>query len=99
MILEWPVFTRRAGPSIVSIRFCLSLTLPTMLILNCGGDIREVQIHCSLPAKNSDGPSVQRTRQPIWSLAFVEDVLIREGSIPDCRLHFSLYDQPIYVLL
>ncbi|VDM85633.1 unnamed protein product, partial [Strongylus vulgaris] len=52
-----------------------------MLVLNCGG--HEVQIHYSLPAENSAGPSVPRTRQPIWSVASLEDVLLREGSIPE----------------
>ncbi|VDM65372.1 unnamed protein product [Strongylus vulgaris] len=52
------------------------------LVFNCG-DVREVQIHYSLPAENSAGPSAQRTRQPIWSVASPEDVLLREESIPD----------------
>ncbi|VDM76023.1 unnamed protein product [Strongylus vulgaris] len=65
-----------------------------MLVLNCGGDVREVQVHYSLPAENSAGPSAQRTCQPIWSVAFLEDVWLREDSTPKflvsiCRL--SLY--------
>ncbi|VDM78161.1 unnamed protein product [Strongylus vulgaris] len=33
-----------------------------MLVSNCGGNAREVQIHYSLPAENSAGLSVQRTQ-------------------------------------
>ncbi|VDM77124.1 unnamed protein product [Strongylus vulgaris] len=54
-------------------RFCLLLASSTMLVLDCGGDVREVQIHYSSPAENSAGSSVQRTRQPIWSVVFLED--------------------------
>ncbi|VDM76113.1 unnamed protein product [Strongylus vulgaris] len=36
-----------------------------MLVLNCDCDVREVQIHYSLPAENSACPSVQRTCQAI----------------------------------
>ncbi|VDM77092.1 unnamed protein product [Strongylus vulgaris] len=62
-----------------------------MLVWNCGGDVREVQVHYSLPAKISAGPFVQRKHQPIWSVASLEDVLLREESIPEflmsiCRL-------------
>ncbi|VDM75102.1 unnamed protein product [Strongylus vulgaris] len=73
-----------------------------MLVLNWGGDVREVRIHYSLPAENSAGPIMQRTRQPIWSMA-PSRILLREGSIPEflvsiCRLSLSLYDQPIDAL-
>ncbi|VDM79427.1 unnamed protein product [Strongylus vulgaris] len=33
-----------------------------MLVLKCGGDVREVQVQYSLPVENSADPSVQRTR-------------------------------------
>ncbi|VDM79118.1 unnamed protein product [Strongylus vulgaris] len=42
-------------------------------------DVREVQVHYSLLVGNSAGPSVPRTPQPIS----LEDVLLREGSIPE----------------
>ncbi|VDM66051.1 unnamed protein product [Strongylus vulgaris] len=74
-----------------------------MLVLKCGGNVRRVQVHYSLPAENSAGSSVQRTRQLIWSVASLEDILLREESIPEFsvtiwRLSFSLYDQPIDAL-
>ncbi|VDM67651.1 unnamed protein product [Strongylus vulgaris] len=55
----------------------------TILVFNCSGDVRKVEIHYSVPAENSAGSSVQRIRQPIWSVAFLEDVVLREGSIPE----------------
>ncbi|VDM65699.1 unnamed protein product [Strongylus vulgaris] len=57
-----------AGHSTVSLLFYLSLASSAMLALKRGGDARVVRIHYSLPAENSAAPSVQRIRQPTWSV-------------------------------
>ncbi|VDM80007.1 unnamed protein product [Strongylus vulgaris] len=72
------------------------------MVLSCGGDVRGL-IHYSLPAENTAGPSVQRTRQPIWSMASLEDILLREESIPEflvsiCRLSHYMTSPSIHFL-
>ncbi|VDM82704.1 unnamed protein product [Strongylus vulgaris] len=68
-----------------------------MLVLNCGSDVREVQIDYSLPAENSAGHPCNERISPSW-VASLEDVLLREEHFRVLSMSSSLYDQPIDAL-